>query len=615
MFSRNTLVTLLPLLGSPVWADHLGPRYPPPRDLTSKGSIVAASWENFTATLDEGLKVTPKDATKNAALAEWIQFQNVTFSVGVFSTRDDKAASQLQYHYSSPLTNEAEFGTKNVSGDTIYGIASITKLFTIYSALMNLDEGDWERPLTHFFPQLADTAKKAKGNPTEHIQWDTITPLALANQIAGLPRDGWPLSPGEMITNAIADPESNYELGFPPLDIHKDPILSTIPCNDYMDASSEGFVLCADGFDEYDNYVESQEQRPPTFLPWTTPAYSNTGFVILGAILQNVTGKNIDELFPDGLFDPLDMSRTFTQTPPKDKWDNFVIPGNETNVAALEPLNTTKSSGALMSTTNDLAKFGTSILNHTLLSGDVTRKWMRPRSHTARLDYSVGAPWEIPRFVDPETGVVTDIYTKSGQGSLYAGFFGLVPEFDIGFSILAAHTDANLALSAAGTVGDVLANTLIPAMLKQAAAEAASNFEGTYVSTKEGLNSSITITRNKTEGAPPGLTISSFISNGSDYVSLMSQGNPKIAQTRLVPTVIDDKKSGKIAMRALTGLDAPKEKTGPFSSLISSDWILAGSGSYGAVDTELFIFDVDEDGKATAVSPLAFRVKLERNDY
>ncbi|RSL62137.1 hypothetical protein CEP53_004856 [Fusarium sp. AF-6] len=604
MFSRQTLLALLSLSGSPVLADFLGPRYPPPADLTSKDSHVVAGWENLTETLQGYLKIGPEEDPVLSTL------KNITFSVGLFSTRDDGAASKYQFHYNSPQTKEAKYGTKKVDGDTIYGIASITKLFTVYSALMNLDPIDWERPLTSFFPQLADTAKKARDNPTEHIQWDKITPLALANQIGGVLRDGWPL-----FTGGEKDFSDTLTLGLPPLNPQTDPQMSSMPCNNVTDPN---ITSCAD---DYNNYVESQEQRPPTFLPWSSPAYANTGFILLGAILQNITGKSLDEQFSGDIFGPLGMSRTSTQAPSKDKWDNAVIPVNndtELEIYYLMSPDPAKSSGTLLSTINDLTKFGTSILNYTLLPGDVTRKWMKPHSHTTRLDYSVGGPWEIPRYVLPETGLVIDLYTKSGDAGLYSSFLVLVPEFEIGFSILAATSEASLRSLVAGKIGDAVVNAIMPALLEQAATEAERNYGGTYVSTAEGLNSSIAITRNKTEGAPPGLTISRFISNGTDYLLAESSAgekpnNPDTTPNRLVPTVIDEK-SGRVAMRALTAVDAPKLSKGTISSLLSADWATVGSVSYGALDMSLYIFDVDDDGKATEVSPVAFRTTLKRKD-
>ncbi|UPK96763.1 hypothetical protein LCI18_007698 [Fusarium solani-melongenae] len=593
MFPRQSLLALLSLSGSPVLADFLGPRYPPPTDLTSKDSYIVAGWENLTETLQGYLKIGPEEDPVLSTL------KNTTFSVGLFSTRDHGAASKFQFHHNSPITKGAKYGTKEVDGDTIYGIASITKLFTVYSALMNLDPVDWERPLTYFFPHLADTAKEARDNPAEHIQWDKITPLALANQISGVPRDGWPLfTTGEKLVAGTA-----AALGLPPLNMQKDPQLSTMPCSNFSDPNI------------------SQENRPPTFLPWANPAYANTGFIILGAVLQNLTGKSLDEQFSGDIFDPLGMSRTYTEAPPKDKWDNAVIPvNNDTELEFMYLLapDPAKSSGTLLSTLNDLTKFGSSILNYTLLPGDVTRKWMKPHTHTARLDYSVGGPWEIPRYVHPETGLVIDLYTKSGDAGLFSSFLVLVPEFEIGFSVLAASTDTALRALIAGKIGDAVVNALMPALLEQAASEAEKNYGGTYVSTAEGLNSSITIARNKTEGAPPGLTISRFISNGTDYLLAESKAggapnDPDTTPNRLVPTVVDEK-SGRVAMRALTAMDAPKLSKGTISGVLSSDWATVGGATYGALDMGLYIFDVDDDGKATEVSPLAFRTTLKRKD-
>jgi hypothetical protein len=44
------------------------------------------------------------------------------------------------------------------------------------------------------------------------------------------------------------------------------------------------------------------------------------------------------------------------------------------------------------------------------------------------------------------------------------------------------------------------------------------------------------------------------------------------------------------------------------------DWPVTDATHYGGKGTYLFVFDVDGDARATAVSPAAARVKLERKE-
>lgn len=172
--------TLLPLCITAALASFLGPTYPAPIDLTSNGSLVPAAWENLTFTFDAYLK-EGRNTTATSSLAG---AENVTFSVGLFSLYDP-AVQQLQYHYTAPEIVNARNGTRKVDGDSIYRIASVTKLFTVFAGLLSLTDEDWNRPLTEMIPALTGFAGYEQ-SPVYTIQWDKITPWALAAQIAGV---------------------------------------------------------------------------------------------------------------------------------------------------------------------------------------------------------------------------------------------------------------------------------------------------------------------------------------------------------------------------------------------------------------------------------------------
>ena len=285
--------------------------------------------------------------------------------------------------------------------------------------------------------------------------------------------------------------------------------------------------------------------------------------------------------------------------------NNVAIPGNSSDVA-LSDIPIARSSGAVYSTINDLTKLGVGILNSTLLPLSTTHRWLKPLTHTDRLQFSVGAPWEIIRFTHPESGVVTDIYTKSGDSGVYSSFLVLIPDFDAGFSILSTST-SELRLTLLGLVGDLIVETVLPALRAQSIEEAGVNYIGTYESTVEGLNTTLTLCLNKTEGAPPGLVISNFISNGTDVIA------KEVLPNRLVPTISSAAATeGKIAFRAVGQADAPREPTGYLSGVNQLSWFGLGAGTYGNVDIGLFVFELDEQGKATAVTIAGFRVRLVR---
>ena len=81
---------------------------------------------------------------------------------------------------------------------------------------------------------------------------------------------------------------------------------------------------------------------------------------------------------------------------------------------------------------------------------------------------SLQAPWEIFRYTVPvntliKTSRIVDTYSKSGDIGLYSTFFGLVPDYNIGISVLAASDSPNRQVPPIrGTLVDIFYNAPKP---------------------------------------------------------------------------------------------------------------------------------------------------------
>ncbi len=105
------------------------------------------------------------------------------------------------------------------------------------------------------------------------------------------------------------------------------------------------------------SYLESlKEIKKPTVFSWKN--YSNTGFGLLGLILQKKTNLTYEELVIKYITDPLGMKNTYVNVP-KEVNDLFVPGHNE--LLSRTPywllLNTMSGAGALKSTPKDLMLF------------------------------------------------------------------------------------------------------------------------------------------------------------------------------------------------------------------------------------------------------------------
>jgi CubicO group peptidase (beta-lactamase class C family) len=526
--------------------------------------------------------------------------KDLTFSVGLFSIHDP-AAESLQFHYTSSEIQNAPNGTKKVDGDSIYRVASLSKLFTVFAAMRELDSEQWERPLTEIVPAFAEYVKsRANTDSVYSTPWDQITPSALAAQISGVARDVLPWDGGDLLLQyaiailtglnpvpAAVDPAT---YGLPPVDLND--ALSLSPCLANLSEPCPGPL-----------YTAGAANDAPVYLPWTSPAYSNNGFILLGLALANLTGKSLDEVYKQSIFDPLDMHSSYSAVPGASEFSRSVIAGDIASGFDYDG-GISKSSGGIYSTTNDLAKFGTAILNSTLLPPVVTRRWMKPVSHTADLQYSVGRPWEIYRYKHATSGVVTDLYTKLGDSGNYGSFLVLIPDFDAGFSIIGASALAARS-NATSLLADLVTEGILPALMEQAASEAKKNFAGNYTSDR--LNSSLAL--DVSSSGNPGLSVTSWVSNGTDLMPLLGVllGNEN---SRLVPTIVSGN-ARQVAFRAYT---ATQEKSGGLfqRNFDVNDWLVVGSGGYATKSLAEFVFEVDAQGKSSKVELPAWNVTLHR---
>ncbi|KAK3380845.1 beta-lactamase/transpeptidase-like protein [Podospora didyma] len=583
-----------------VLGDFSGPSFSAPRDLTSNHSLVKTAWKSVTAALEAHLGGvgTSNSCPNGSSIPQ--EARNVTFSIGLISVHDPDATS-LQFHHTSPEIAASTQGTKKVDGNSIYRVASITKVFTVLAGLLTLSDAEWERPLSDILAPLSGQG----GSGVLSTPWDKVSMRALAAQIGGVPRDGFP-NLGEIALQMLLSNTTEAQImaatGLPPANA-SDP-LSVPPC---LVPVLQGEACPAVP------YLQGVANRAPTFLPWSSPGYSNNGFTLLGLAMANVTGQAIGKLYQDNILDPLAMASTFSDLPPTAEYPRSVIVGPDATEAGFAvPNGIFVSSGGVFSTTLDLARLSSGILNSTLLAPERTRRWLKPVSHTARLQYAVGAPWEIIRHVSPSNNKITDLYTKSGDAGLYSSWLVLVPEHGFGFSVLSAGS-APSRFGVVAALADAVSQALVPALHRQAAAEAGWNLGGTYRGTG-GLNSTLVL---KTAEDAAGVVISSWVSNGTDVLPFLTAiAGP--GPHRLLPSV-DNDAHGQMAFRLVGAQDSPAsggpEPGALFAApgMATADWIVVDSSTYYGAGLSLFVFDVGRDGKATAVTMPAYRVKLPRS--
>ena len=128
----------------------------------------------------------------------------------------------------------------------------------------------------------------------------------------------------------------------------------------------------------HDDYVELYGERGPEFDPGSRWAYSNYGFVLLGAVIEAVTGQTYYDYVHEHIYQPAGMTATGSQPENEAVPDRSIGYTKPPAAAAWEPNTDTlpyrgTAAGGGYSTVEDLTRFAQALLSHQLLSPDSTQ--------------------------------------------------------------------------------------------------------------------------------------------------------------------------------------------------------------------------------------------------
>ncbi|KAL4974595.1 beta-lactamase/transpeptidase-like protein [Aspergillus desertorum] len=270
------------------------------------------------------------------------------------------------------------------------------------------------------------------------------------------------------------------------------------------------------------------------------------------------------------------------------------------------PCRRDRKTGGVYSSARDMNALGAAILKSELLSPALTRRWLKPRAHTADPTFSVGAPWEIFTLNEPRA---INLYTKSGDFGSYSSMMGLSPDHEVGFTILAAGPRTHDVVWA---LGDLISTVVIPALDAAGKEEAAPRFTGTYASG----NDNLTIITD--DG--PGLKVTEWRSNGKDMLeslnTLQWEGPYADIDVRLYPTGLHSPaqpgqtSASTVSFRSVVSYPV-RVGAGPMTKTCLA-WLAVDGQAYGSVGVDDFVFQIGEGGHAVQVSPRVLRTSLDR---
>lgn len=242
------------------------------------------------------------------------------------------------------------------------------------------------------------------------------------------------------------------------------------------------------------DFIKELSPQPLEFEPGSTYKYSNSGYSLLGYIIESASGKSYWEFLRERIFGPLKMTNTADRDPQfiiKNRatgyeWENGKLVGRDYNLTDLF------SAGAIVSTVADLAKWDVALRDETLLKTSSKNESWKPFILTNGKENSYGFGWNVGEFrgqrlvshggqtagfaanlsryrdADLDVIVLTNLGTQ-GAGSAIARAIAknYIPSISLKALKTQTQTDENISKLVKTALGDVLQNKLNPELLAE----------------------------------------------------------------------------------------------------------------------------------------------------
>ena len=263
---------------------------------------------------------------------------------------------------------------------------------------------------------LADKANGIQNDPSLIYRIGSVTKSFTAAAVVHLKRDG--------LIDSFDQPLSDFAEDFPMGDQitirHLMTHHSGIP--DYVGPIEE-FAAANDYYFEveeiFDILVESIADDGLVFAPGTFFQYSNSNYLLLGILIEELTGKTYQEYLQEKIYDPLNLLHT-------GKGPDEIIGAarakgyDEGQVVNAYQMQIANSAGELESTVADLEKWGDAVMSDYLTAEEKQAVWALPTGQEG-----VNAPGAGWFTLNVEEHV---IYHHGGDIDGFTSLLVLIPE-------------------------------------------------------------------------------------------------------------------------------------------------------------------------------------------
>jgi len=131
----------------------------------------------------------------------------------------------------------------------------------------------------------------------------------------------------------------------------------------------------------------------PSFAPGSDYFYTDTEYILLGLVIEEVSGLSLHAFFEEYIFKPLEMNNTYLNqrsAPIRPTTQIAEMYAGEYEISTFRSLSADWAGGAVVSTGKDLIAFQEAIMNGKLVSNETLNKMKEWTEETQGMEYGYG---------------------------------------------------------------------------------------------------------------------------------------------------------------------------------------------------------------------------------
>lgn len=174
----------------------------------------------------------------------------------------------------------------------------------------------------------------------------------------------------------------------------------------------------------------TKEKMQPLFVPDTDYHYTDTEYVLLGLVIEKLSGVSLHEFFRIYFFEPLEMKNTymFLRSEPREKTARMAeVYVGEVEVSGMKSLSADWAGGGLGSTASDLNKFQQALFSGKIISYETLAEMQNWTPETRGMEYGYGLRKISFKKLFP---VLPDL-TVVGHSGITGSFMYYCPVLDV----------------------------------------------------------------------------------------------------------------------------------------------------------------------------------------